>query len=83
MNTQKEAIKLRRHTPNTRWIVETIDKSGLKFVKVGEVFVSGRLVDREMVRHRSIKGHEAYNIAKRIAEKKFPKINPIVITPKE
>jgi len=63
--------------PDTRWKVLTIEKD--KFVEVGEVFVSGKKVAREMDSHRSIKGYEPYDIAKQLAHQKYPKANPIVI----
>jgi len=55
--------------PDTRWKVETLENG--KFVTLGEIFVSGKLIAKEMDDHRSIKGYEPYDIAKSIAREKF------------
>lgn len=48
---------------------------GGEFVNVGKPFrVRGSVVGREMDRAHSIKGHEPYNIAHRIAVKRFGRI---------
>jgi len=57
--------------PDTRWKVETIENN--EFVCLGEIFVSGKLVAKEMDAHRSIKGYEPQDIAEQVAHKKFAK----------
>lgn len=66
--------------PDTCWLVETTTKKGLKFRKVGIVKVSGKLVAEEMNAHMSIKGYEPMDIAEKVAHKKFPRTNPIILT---
>jgi len=67
--------------PDTTWIVETTKDND--FVYVGEVFVSGAEVSKQMNEHHSIKGYMPYNLAKRKAHKKYPEANPIIIHLKE
>jgi len=62
--------------PDTKWKVWTIVED--KFVEVGEVYVSGKLVAEEMRSHRSIKGYEPSDIAMKIAREKF-KVNPVMV----
>jgi len=66
--------------PDTEWKVETISKDGMSFVYIGIVKVSGKRVKKEMEDHQSIKGYEPCDIAKRMAHKKFPHINPIIVS---
>jgi hypothetical protein len=62
---------------DTCWLVETVKDD--KFVKVGVVGVFGKTVSREMDSHKSIKGYEPYDIAKKIASRKF-KVNPVIVS---
>jgi hypothetical protein len=59
--------------PDEVFLVETVDYEKQKFVALGKVRVSGGKVAAEMRAHLSIKGYEAGDIAKRIAEKRFAK----------
>jgi len=80
--SQSESSKYRKGCipiPNTRWKVFTISRSGLSFREIGKVFVSGKRVAKEMDEHESIKGYEPYNIAQKIAGKKYPKVNPVIV----
>jgi len=65
--------------PDSKWKVYTIAKDGISFKYLGEIFVSGKTVSKEMDARKSIKGYEPYDIAKQIAHKKFPKANPIEV----
>lgn len=62
---------------DTRWKVFTVRNN--EIVEIGEVFVSGKRVSKEMNDHQSIKGYEPYDIAERLTSKKFPKANPLII----
>ena len=55
---------------DSRWRVETVDNG--KFVVLGEVFVKGTVVSREMDSHGGVKGYEPKDIAERLAVKKWP-----------
>jgi len=61
---------------DSRWKVWTISED--KFVEVGEVYVSGKVVLQEMRSHQSIKGYEPHDIAMKIAYQKF-KVNPVMV----
>lgn len=62
---------------DTRWKVFTVRND--EIVEIGEVFVSGKRVSKEMDEHQSIKGYEPYDIAERLASRKYPKANPLII----
>ena len=64
--------------PDTVWKVETVIND--KFVKVGTVTIKGSLVGAEMDAHQSIKGYEPYDIAEKVAHRKYPKANPIIVS---
>lgn len=66
--------------PDTCWLVETVDRKTDSFKKVGKVSVSGKLVAHEMDVHRSIKDYMPSDIAKKVARRKFPKTNPIIVS---
>lgn len=65
--------------PSTRWKVFTTAKNGVGFVEIGTVFVAGKRVSREMDEHLSIKGYMPHDIARKIAHRKYPKANPIIV----
>jgi len=46
---------------------------------VGDIFVSGKIVGEEMDNHYSIKGYTPECIAKKLAKRKYPDVNPIII----
>ena len=56
--------------PGTVWTVEAVGR--LRFRKLGEVTVSGTEVQAEMNSHRSIKGYEPVDIARKKAAKQWP-----------
>ena len=56
--------------PDTVWTVEAVGR--LRFRKLGEITVRGTEVLAEMHSHRSIKGYEPVDIARRKAAKKWP-----------
>ena len=56
--------------PDTVWTVEAVGR--LRFRKLGEVTVLGSEVAAEMHAHRSIKGYEPVDIARRKAAKQWP-----------
>lgn len=63
--------------PDTRWKVFTLKNE--EFVEVGTVEVDGEFVRQEMIDHCSIKDYEPQDIAERLAHKKFPNANPIIV----
>ena len=63
-------IKSTLAVPDTVWTVEAVGR--LRFRKLGEVTVKGSEVSREMDAHRSIKGYEPVDIARRKAAKQWP-----------
>lgn len=65
--------------PSTRWKVFTTAKDRIGFVEVGWVFVAGKRVAREMDEHKSIHGYMPVDIARKIAHRKYPKVNPIIV----
>ena len=65
--------------PDKVFTVSTI-KDG-KIVQIGKVLVIGQEVAVEMDKAQSIKGHMHASIAQTLAEKKYPKANPIIVTP--
>jgi hypothetical protein len=42
--------------------------------------VAGKRVAREMDQHLSLKGYEQKEIAEKIASRKFPRANPLIIS---
>ena len=62
--------------PDTKFRVWTIIND--KFIDIGIVYVSGKVVVSEMRSHMSIKGYEPSDIAMKIAREKF-KVNPVMV----
>lgn len=67
--------------PDTTFDVFTIKKN--RFVKVGDIFVSGKTVSEEMDKHYSIMGYTPECVAKKLARRKYPRANPVIVTLKE
>lgn len=63
--------------PDSVFDVYTIEKNA--FMRVGDIFVSGKVVGKEMDKHHSIKGYTPECIAKKLAKRKYPDVNPIII----
>lgn len=63
--------------PDSVFGVFTIKKD--EFIKVGDIFVSGKLVGEEMDNHHSIKGYTPERVAKKLARMKYPEVNPIIV----
>ena len=64
---------------STRWKVFTLSKDGMSFVEIGRIFVAGKKVARAMDEHQYIKGYCPWDIAEKMAQRKYPKVNPVIV----